>query len=403
MSEVTGLRLSRMGTAVRESATLRQNALVAELRAAGRTVYNFTVGEPDCATPDVVRAAGHAAIDGGQTRYTPTAGTPELRAQIATSYAPRHGVAWQPSQVIVSAGVKQVLWTALAALIEPGDEIVMLAPYWVSYSAYARMLGGVPRVVRPPSERDYKATADELRAALGPRTRVVLFNTPVNPTGAVYSADELRALLAPLCSSDAILLTDEIYEDMVYDTEHVSPVRVLPELVDRTLVASGASKSFAMTGWRIGYGLGPEPLVRAMTNLQSHQTGNPCSISQRGALAALRASKSEVGHIPALFRQRRDVCLEILQRYPEIRFPIPHGAFYLFLDVQPFFGTWHGGKRIDTSEQLADHLLQEFGLAVVPGSAFDNEGGIRVSYTLPEAELRVGLEQLATTLVRRGA
>ena len=399
----TGWRLSRMGASVRESATLRQNALVAELRAAGRTVFNFTVGEPDCDSPQVVRAAGHAALDSGQTHYTPTAGIGELRAQIAATYAPRHGLAWQPSQVIVSAGVKQVLWTALAAVLDPGDEVVMIAPYWVSYAAYVRMLGGVPRVVRPPSGREYKATADELGAAIGPRTRVVLFNTPVNPTGAVYSADELRALLAPLRHSSAILLTDEIYEDMVYDTEHVSPVRVLPELADRTLVASGASKSFAMTGWRIGYGLGPEPLIRAMTNLQSHQTGNPCSISQHGALAALRAAKSEVAHIPALFRTRRDVCLEILQRYPEIRFPIPHGAFYFFIDVQPFFGPWHGGKQIETSEQLADHLLQEYGLAVVPGSAFDNDGGIRVSYTLPEADLRLGLERLARTLVQRGA
>jgi aspartate aminotransferase len=403
MSEVKSLRLSRMGTSVRESATLRQNALVGELRAAGRTVYNFTVGEPDCDTPEVVREAGHAALRDGQTRYTPTAGIPELRAQIATAYAARHGIAWQPSQVIVSAGVKQVLWTALAALVEPGDEVVMIAPYWVSYAAYVRMLGGEPRVVRPPVERDYKAAASELRAALGPRTRVVLFNTPVNPTGAVYSAEELRALLAPIRATDAVLLTDEIYEDMVYDTQHVSPLRVLPELADRTVVASGASKSFAMTGWRIGYGLGPLPLIAAMTNLQSHQTGNPCSISQRGALAALRAAKSEVAHIPALFRSRRDVCLEILRRYPEIRFPIPHGAFYLFFDVRPFFGTWKGGKRIDTSEQLADHLLREYGLAVVPGSAFDSEGGIRVSYTLPEAELRTGLDLLARTLVQRGA
>jgi aspartate/methionine/tyrosine aminotransferase len=157
-----------------------------------------------------------------------------------------------------------------------------------------------------------------------------------------------------------------------------------------------------MTGWRIGYGLGPLSLIAAMTNLQSHQTGNPCSISQRGALAALRAAKSEVAHIPALFRARRDVCSEILRRYPEIRFPIPHGAFYLFFDVRPFFGIWKGGKRIDTSEQLADHLLREHGLAVVPGSAFDSEGGIRVSYTMPEAELRTGLDLLARTLVQRG-
>jgi aspartate aminotransferase len=401
MTRAAAIRLSRLGTAVGESATLRQNARVAELRAAGRHVYNFTVGEPDCETPAVIRRAAHHAIDAGHTHYTPSAGTPELRAAVARHYSARHGIAWRPQQAIVSAGVKQVLWTALAALVEPGDEIVLVAPYWVSYAAYVKLLGAVARVVRPAPERDYKATGADLRAVLNAKTRVVLFNTPVNPTGAVYSRDEQRDLLAPLLDHDAVLVTDEIYENMVYGVTHVSPVQVLPELVERTVVTSGASKSYAMTGWRIGYGLGPEPLVRAMTSLQSHMTGNASSVSQRAALAALDAPGVELDAITALFGRRREICLEILRQAPEIRFPEPHGAFYFFLDVRPFYGDWSGGRRITDSTALAEHLLESHGLAVVPGAAFDNDGGVRVSYTLPDADLRTGLERLVHVLRER--
>jgi len=401
MTPTGTLRLSRMGTAVSESATLRQNARVAELRAAGRKVFNFTVGEPDCDTLEAVRIAGHRAIDEGHTRYTPSAGTNDLRAEVARYYTPRHGLDWKPQQVIVSAGVKQVLWTALAALVEPGDEVVLIAPYWVSYAAYVKLLGGVARVVRPGPERDYKARGEELRAALSPKTRVVLFNTPVNPTGAVYTRDELRDLFAPLVEHDAFLVTDEIYENMVYGAQHVSPVQVFPALAERTLVASGASKSYAMTGWRVGYGLGPEPLVQAMTSLQSHMTGNACSISQRAALAALRLTPAEFDAVPKLFARRREICLEILRQAPDLRFPNPLGAFYFFFDVRPFFGEWTGGKRIEGSAALADHLLDAHGLAVVPGIAFDNDAGVRLSYTLPEAELRPGLELFLRVLRER--
>jgi aspartate aminotransferase len=401
MIRATSLRLSRMGSAVRESATLRQAARVGELRARGRTILNLTVGEPDCDMPEPVRRAAHHAIDAGHTRYTPSAGTPELRRAVAETYAPRHGLDWTASNVIVSAGVKQVLWTALAALIEPGDEVVLFAPYWVSYAAYVHLLGGVPRVVRTAPEADFKATGAELRAVLGPRTRAVLFNTPTNPTGAVYSRDELSDLFAPLLEHDAALLSDEIYEHMVYEAEHVSPLQVYPQLADRSLVVSGASKSYAMTGWRIGWGLGPEALVEAMTCLQSHMTGNPNSVAQRAALEALQIPAAGLQPMRDLFRRRRDVCLEVLQQIPELRFPFPHGAFYFFPHVQPFFGDWQGGRRLDSSAAVAEHLLETHGVAVVPGSAFDNDACIRLSYTLPEAELRDALGILVRALSER--
>ena len=398
MMPATTLRLSRMGMSVGESATLRQAARVAELRAQGRSVWNFTVGEPDCETPQPIRDAAHHAVDSGHTRYTPTAGTQALRSGVARHYARKHGVDWRPSQVIVSAGVKQVLWTAMAALVEPGDEVLLLAPYWVSYAAYIKLLGGVPVVVRGARKRDFKATGAELAAALSPRTRVVLFNSPVNPTGAVYSRDEIRDLLAPLESHAAVLLSDEIYENMVYGVTHVSPIEACPQLADRMLVASGASKSFAMTGWRIGWGLGPEPLVHAMTSLQSHMTGNAGSVAQHAAMAALELEPAVLREIPAIFERRREICLEIFAGAPEIRFPEPHGAFYFFFDTSPFLGEWRHGRRITGSVELAEHLLESHGLAVVPGAAFDNDAGIRLSYTLPEAELRTGLPRLVEVL-----
>ena len=217
MTRAAALRLSRMGTAVEESATLRQATRVAELRAAGRQIFNFTVGEPDTPTPAPVREAAHRAIDAGHTRYTPSGGTTELRAAVAAHYTRRHGLPWRASQALVSAGAKQVIWNALAATVEPGDEVVLIAPYWTSYIAYVRMLGGVPLVVRPPAERDYKACGDDLRAVLGPRTRVVLFNDPVNPTGAVYGENELLDLFEPLRDADVLVVSDEIYERLVFE------------------------------------------------------------------------------------------------------------------------------------------------------------------------------------------
>ena len=398
MSGVRTLRLSRMGSAVQESATLRHAARVAALRAAGRHVYNLTVGEPDCDTPEDVRVAAHRAIDSGHTHYTASAGSPELRHAVAAYYSARRGVSWRPTQAIVSTGAKQVLWSALAACIEPGDEVVLLSPYWTSYPAYVAMLGGVPRVLRPPYERDFKACGDDLRAVLGPRTRALVFNSPVNPTGAVYSAEELHDLFEPLRDTDVLVISDEIYENMVFEGEHLSPVQVLPELQDRFVLVSGASKSFAMTGWRIGFGLGPEPLVRAMIQLQSHITGNPNSVSQQATLAALALPPATLEPLRQHFRSRRDLCLQILAQLPQLRFVRPQGTFYVFLDIEPFLGVWEGGTSLTGSEELAEYLLETHGIAVVPGTAFDHAGGIRLSSTLPLQDLREGLELLVQAL-----
>lgn len=401
MSRAGSLHLSRMGSVVQESATLRQAARVTELRAAGRRVYNFTVGEPDLETPEVIRAAAHRAIDEGHTHYTASAGTLDLRQAVAASYSRRRGLEWAPSQTLVSTGAKQVLWSALAACIEPGDEVVLLAPYWTSYPAYVSMLGGIPRVLRPPLERDFKATGEELRGVLGPRTRALVFNNPVNPTGAVYRAEELRDLFEPLRGTDVVVISDEIYENLVFEGEMFSPVQVFPELQDRFVLVSGASKSFAMTGWRIGFGLGPPELIRAMISLQSHITGNANAISQRATLAALAMGPNELEPMREHFRRRRDRGLEILSRLPELRFVRPQGTFYVFMNVEPFFGTWKDGQVVAGSDDLAEILLERHGLAVVPGSAFDYDGGIRLSFTLPLEALEQGLGLLLEALRQR--
>jgi aspartate aminotransferase len=390
-----------MGTAVQESATLRRAARARELRAAGREIFNFTVGEPDYSTPDVVLAAAHRAIDEGHTRYTATAGTPDLRAAVAEHYSARHRVPWRASQVMVSAGAKQVLWNALAATVDPGDEVVLTAPYWTSYLAYVQILGGTPRILRPPRERNYKALGQDLRTVLGPRTRAVLFNNPVNPTGAVYSEAELRDLFEPLIDSEVWVVSDEIYERLVFEGEHRSPLQIYPELQDRFVVATGASKSFAMTGWRVGFGLGPESLVRSMISLQSHMTGNANSVAQRAALAALSVTDAQLEPMRRHFRERCDVALEVLGTLPELRCARPEGTFYLFLELDSFFGEWSDGQRIDDSEGLADHLLEKHGIAVVPGTAFDHEGGVRVSCTLSPDETRRGLGILVEALRQR--
>ncbi|HZL85012.1 MAG TPA: pyridoxal phosphate-dependent aminotransferase [Candidatus Krumholzibacteria bacterium] len=397
----TTTRLSRMGASVQESATLRQAARVAALRAAGRRVFNFTVGEPDCDTPLGVRTAAHAAIDGGHTHYTPSAGTVDLRQAVAAYYTARRGVVWSSAQTIVSTGAKQVLWSALAACVEPGDEVVLLAPYWTSYSAYVAMLGGVPRVVRPPASRDFKACGDDLRAVLGPRTRALVFNNPVNPTGAVYSAEELQDLFEPLRHTDVVTISDEIYENLVFEGVHVSPVQVFPELQDRFVLVSGASKSFAMTGWRIGFGLGPEDLVRAMINLQSHMTGNASSISQRATLAALAIGSADLEPLRQHFLERRDLSVQILSTLPALRFVPPHATFYVFLDVEPFLDGGKARPGLAGVEALAEDLLETHGIAVVPGTAFDHDRGVRLSSTLPVAELRAGLGILVQALGER--
>lgn len=395
------LHLSRMGTAVHESATLQQAARVRELQAAGQRVFNFTVGEPDFGPPDAVHRAAHAAIDAGHTRYTSTAGEPELRAALAAHYAARHGIAWKPANAIIGTGAKQVLFNALASVVDPGDEVVLLSPYWTSYPAYVQLLGGVPRVVRTRPENGFKATAADLRAVINRKTRALVFNTPVNPTGVVYTRTELAELFAPLVDTDVVVVSDEIYERMVFDGEHVSPLQAVPELAPRFLVVSGASKTFAMTGWRIGFGLGPVPLVEAMIRVQSHTTGNPNSVAQRAALAALALPPAETGPMIDRFRQRRDLCVGVLRTLPELRFPEPAGAFYLFLNVEPFYGDWAGGRSIRTSAELAAYLLEAHGVAVVPGSAFDYDGGIRVSYTLSDEALREGLGLLVRSLRER--
>jgi aspartate aminotransferase len=390
-----------MGRAVEESVTLRQAARVRELRARGQDICNLTVGEPDCPTPQPILDAAAQAMRDGHTHYTASGGMPELRSQLALTYSGRLGMDWSAAETMVSNGAKQVLWNALAAVVEPGDEVILLSPCWTSYPAYVKLLGGVPRIVEATAENGFRVRPEDLAAALGPRTRALLFNSPVNPTGVVYSAEELRALFEPVLHHDCLVVSDEIYENLVFDTQHVSPLQVHPELRDRFVLATGASKSYAMTGWRMGFALGPAELIQAMIRLQSHMTGNPNTIAQYATMAALHMPPEEVQRLCQRFKHRRDVGVEVLSTLPELRYPVPEGAFYFFLDVGPFLGRWHGGRDLQTSEELAEYLLEAHSVATVPGSAFDHPTGLRLSTTLPESELREGLGTLVQALRER--
>jgi len=398
---VSRVPLSRMGQAVEESATLRMAARVAELRAGGRSVCNLTVGEPDCPTPAPIVEAALRAMRDGHTHYTASGGMPILRQQLAQTYSHRLGMEFAAAEAMVSNGAKQVLWNALATVIEPGDEVVVLSPCWTSYPAYVQLLGGVVRRVSATAENGFRVRPEDLQAALGPQTRAILFNTPVNPTGVVYSEQELRELFAPVVRHDCLVLSDEIYENLVFDSEHVSPLQVYPELRERFVLATGASKSFAMTGWRMGFALGPPHLIQAMIRLQSHMTGNPNTIAQYATLEALRLPSTVVDELRDRFRRRRDAAMEILSTLPELHFPRPGGAFYFFLDIAPFLGTWQGGIEIPDAQALAEHLLEAHAVATVPGSAFDHPTGLRLSTTLPEADLRVGYTTLVQALRER--
>jgi aspartate aminotransferase len=334
----------------------------------------------------------------GQTHYTASGGMPELRSQLALTYSARLGMEWSAAETMVSNGAKQVLWNALASVVEPGDEVIVLSPCWTSYPAYVKLLGAVPRMVTAHADNGFRVRPEDIAAALGPRTRALLFNSPVNPTGVVYTADQLRALFEPVLRHDCLVLSDEIYENLVYDGQHVSPLQVYPQLRERFVLATGASKSFAMTGWRMGFALGPAEIIQAMIRMQSHMTGNPNTIAQYATLEALRLPAEVVETLRQRFMRRRDAGIEVLSTLPELRFPIPGGAFYFFIDVSPFLGKWEGGRTLQSADELAEVLLEDHSLATVPGSAFDDPKGLRLSTTLPEAALRRGLETLVQAL-----
>jgi aspartate aminotransferase len=383
---------------IRPSATNAITDLAAALKAEGREIISLSVGEPDFDTPPHVRQAAKAAIDAGHTRYTAIDGMPALKRAICDKFRRENGLEYEPGEVIVSTGGKQVLFNALMSTLNPGDEVIVPAPYWVSYPDIVRLAGATPVELPCGMEAGFKLRPDHLEAAITPRTRWLILNSPSNPTGAAYSRAELAALCAVLMRHPQVwVLTDDIYEHLVFgDFTFSTPAEVEPGLKARTLTVNGVSKSYAMTGWRIGYGAGPAELIAGMRKLQSQSTTNPSSISQHAALAALEGPQDFLAENARVFQRRRDFVVAALNDIPGIECPVPEGAFYVYPSIEGCIGkTSRGGRRIDTDEDFCAALLEETGVAVVFGAAFGVSPNFRVSYatsdeTLAEACRRIG-------------
>lgn len=393
-------RVSARVGGIAESATLAVDAKAKALKAAGRPVIGFGAGEPDFPTPDyVVEAAVAAARDSANHRYSPAGGLPVLREAIAAKTLRDSGYAISPGDVLVTNGGKQAVYEAFATLLDPGDEVLLPAPYWTTYPEAIRLAGGVPVEVLAGVEQGYTVTVEQLEAARTPRTKVLLFCSPSNPTGAVYSPEQTAEIGRWALEHGVWVVTDEIYEHLTYDGAVATPVlRAVPELADTTVVLNGVAKTYAMTGWRVGWLVGPTDVVKAATNLQSHLTSNVANVSQRAAVAALTGDLSAVAHMREAFDRRRRTMVRMLREIDGVVLPDPQGAFYAYPSVHGLLGRTFRGVTPTTSAELAALLLDQAEVAVVPGEAFGPSGYLRLSYALGDADLAEGVGRIQALL-----
>jgi aspartate aminotransferase len=397
-------RVSRRVGGIAESATLAVDAKAKALKAAGRDVIGFGAGEPDFPTPEHIVAAAEAACrEPKMHHYPPAGGLPELRAAIAAKTQRDSGLSVGAQDVLVTNGGKQAVYEAFAALCDPGDEVLLPAPWWTTYPESVRLAGGVPVSVPTTAEQGYRVTVEQLEAARTPRTKIVLFCSPSNPTGAVHTPAEVEQIGRWALEHGLWVLTDEIYEHLVYGGARFSSLPVLvPEIADRCVVLNGVAKTYAMTGWRVGWLIGPQDVVKAATNLQSHATSNVANVSQVAALAAVTGDLVAVGRMREAFDRRRLAMHAALSAIPGVTCPEPQGAFYCFPSVQGVLGRPLRGRTPANSAELAEIVLDEVGVAVVPGEAFGAPGHLRLSYALGDAELTEGVGRLATLLGEAG-
>jgi aspartate/methionine/tyrosine aminotransferase len=395
-------RISRRVGAITESATLAVDAKAKALQAAGEHVVGFGAGEPDFPTPaHIVAAAAAACADPKNHKYTPTAGLPELRAAIAVKTARDSGYVVDPSQVVVTVGGKHAVYNAFPTLPDPGDEVIVPAPYWTTYPEALKLADGVAVEVLAPEAAEFRVTVDQLEAARTPRTKAMLFVSPSNPTGAVYPRHEVEAIGRWAVEHGIWVLTDEIYEHLTYgDHEFSSMPVVIPELADQCVVLNGVAKTYAMTGWRVGWTIGPADFTKAAINLQSHQTSNVANVSQRAALAAVAGDLDAVAEMRTAFERRGKVMHELLVAIPGVTCLEPQGAFYCFPSFEGVLGHDIAGRRPSNTLELCDIILDEAQVAVVPGEAFGAPGYARLSFALADEALVDGVERIAKLLTR---
>jgi aspartate aminotransferase len=389
------IAVSKLAAAVQPSATLAAGARAKQLKADGVVVHDFSLGEPDFPTPPHICAAALEAMNKGQTRYTAAAGAPELRSAVAKTYQKTYNIRYTPEQVVVSNGAKHSIHNALLATVGPGDEVIIPTPYWVSYSDLVQMTGATPVLAPTTLASGFKMSPQQLRQAVTPRSKLLMLNSPGNPTGTVYTRAEQEALADVVLQTPLAVLSDEIYERLMFgDAQATCFATLRPGLAERTITISGASKTYAMTGWRIGWALSPLPLAKAMGNLQSQEAGCPCSVSQAAALAALEGDQGCVETMRREFEARRDLVCRRLQAMPGVRCRVPEGAFYAFFDVSAHFGRTLGGKKVTDSASFCMAALETAHVCIVPGSAFGAEGYARLSYAASRAQLEAGLDSL---------
>ncbi|HEY8901696.1 MAG TPA: pyridoxal phosphate-dependent aminotransferase [Chthoniobacterales bacterium] len=380
------MQLSSRVETLTPSLTLAIDSKAKAMKAEGIDVCGFGAGEPDFDTPDHIKAAAQAAIETGFTKYTPSSGIPELREAISQKFAADNGLNYKPSQIIVSNGAKQSCYNAILATCEPGDEVIIPAPYWLSYPEMVRLAGAEPVIVPTTEENNWKITAEQFEDAMTPKTKMIILNTPGNPTGSVYTKEELRKISEVAAEEEIYILSDEIYEKLVYDgAEHVSIASLTPEAYDLTITVNGFSKAYSMTGWRLGYLGAPEPIAKVIDSLQSHSTSNPCSFSQKGGLAALKGDQQCVVDMREEFNIRREYIYGRLNSITGITAVKPLGAFYVLANISAL------GLN---STNFADRLLSKANVAVVPGIAFGDDRTVRLSYATSMDIIKKGLDRI---------
>lgn len=391
--------LSETLSRVKPSPTIAVTNMAAELKASGKDVIGLGAGEPDFDTPENIKAAAIAAINAGKTKYTAVDGIPELKKAICTKLKRDNGLDYATDQISVGTGGKQVLYNALMATMNPGEEVLIPAPYWVSYPDMVLLAGGTPTFVEGGLETNFKITAEQLDAAITPKTKWFIFNSPSNPTGAGYSHDELKALTDVLMKHPHVwVMTDDMYEHLAYDDfKFCTPAEVEPGLCDRTLTVNGVSKAYAMTGWRIGYAAGPKELIKAMSKIQSQSTSNPCSVSQWAAVEALNGPQDFIAKNNETFVRRRNLVCEMLNAIDGITCPVPEGAFYVYPSLAGLIGkTTPDGVKIENDETFATALLEDTGVAVVFGAAFGLSPNFRISYATSDEALKEACTRIQT-------
>ena len=393
-------RVSKRIAAIAESATLAVDAKAKALKAAGRPVIGFGAGEPDFPTPGyIVDAAVNAAKVVANHRYTPTPGLPELREAIVRKTKRDSGYEITADQVLVTNGGKQSVYQSFAAILDPGDEVLLPAPYWTSYPECIKLAGGVPVEVFADESQEYLVTVDQLERALTPKTKVLLFCSPSNPTGSVYSPEEVKAIAEWADAKGLWIITDEIYEHLLYDGATAPSIPVLhPAIADRTIILNGVAKTYAMTGWRVGWMIGPKDVIKAATNHQSHLTSNVANVSQRAAIAALDGNLDAVKEMLSAFNRRRKLIVTMLNEIPGVQCPMPKGAFYVYPSIKGLLGKEIDGARPTSSAELAALILEKVEVAVVPGEAFGPSGYLRLSYATSDEDIVEGVTRIKNLL-----